>query len=115
VQARFHTYSFSNAVLIAAQHPTAARMAGFATWQRLGRTVQRGERAIWILAPMTRRLAEHHQDDDARDEAGRTVLAFRAVPVFAEDQTTGDPLPEPCMRLSGDDWSNPATRPRLPG
>jgi hypothetical protein len=43
VQARFHTYSFSNTVLIAAQRPTAARVAGFATWRRLGRHVRAGE------------------------------------------------------------------------
>jgi hypothetical protein len=46
VQARFHTYSFSNAVLIAAQRPGASRVAGFATWRRLGRHVKSGERAI---------------------------------------------------------------------
>ena len=47
VQARFHTYSFSNTVLILTQHPTATRVADFATWRRLGRVVRRGEHAIW--------------------------------------------------------------------
>ncbi len=37
VQARFHRYSFSNALLISAQDPDASRVAGFATWKKLGR------------------------------------------------------------------------------
>ncbi len=98
VQARFHRYSFSNSVLIAVQRPTASRVAGFHTWRRMGRAVRRGERAIWILAPVTRRVADEGQDD-----AVRAVVAFRAVSVFAQDQTDGDSLPEVCARLRGDD------------
>ncbi len=59
VQGRFHRYSFSNALLICAQDPGATRVAGFATWKKLGRSVRKGERAIWILAPM------HGQADPA--------------------------------------------------
>jgi hypothetical protein len=102
MQARFHKYSFSNTVLILAQHPTATRVAGFRTWRQLGRQVQRGQQAIWILAPVTRRLNDQCEDID-RVPLARTVVAFRAVPVFAEDQTSGEPLPEVCHRLSGED------------
>jgi hypothetical protein len=51
-QSRFHHYSFGNVVLIAAQCPEATRVAGFRTWKRLERNVRKGEKAIWILAPM---------------------------------------------------------------
>ncbi len=98
-QARFHRYSFSNTVLILCQRSTASRIAGFHTWRRLGRVVRRGESALWILAPVTRRVAS---DDDPAQSA-RLVAALRPVPVFDISQTEGDPLPEICTRLSGDD------------
>jgi len=99
VQARFHRYSFSNALLVALQCPGASRVTGFHTWRRLGRTVRRGESALWILAPVTRRVAS----DDDPEQSTRVVTAFKPVPVFDISQTTGDDLPEICTRLSGDD------------
>ena len=99
VQARFHRYSFSNALLVALQCPAATHVTGFHTWRRLGRTVRRGESALWILAPVTRRLVS----DDDTEQNTRVVTAFRAVPVFDIPQTTGQDLPEICARLSGDD------------
>jgi hypothetical protein len=103
MQARFHKYSFSNTVLILAQRPTATRVTGFRTWRQLGRHVQRGQRAIWILAPVVTRRADDRPDATDLERPTRTVVAFRAVPVFAEDQTSGEPLPEVCRRLSGED------------
>jgi antirestriction protein ArdC len=98
-QAQFHRYSFSNTILILCQRPTASRVAGFHTWRRLGRVVRRGESALWIFAPVTRRVAS----DDDPEQSTRLVAAFRVVPVFDISQTEGDPLPEICTRLSGDD------------
>jgi N-terminal domain of anti-restriction factor ArdC len=86
-QARFHQYSFSNTVLILCQRSTASRVAGFHTWRRLGRVVRRGESALWIFAPMTRRVAS----DDDPEQSNRLVSAFRPVPVFDISQTEGDP------------------------
>jgi antirestriction protein ArdC len=101
VQARFHAYSFGNTVLSAAQRPTASRVAGFVTWRRLGRWVRRGEHAIWILAPITRRVAADADVDEPRQTT--RVVAFRPVPVFDVAQTEGDALPEVCRRLAGED------------
>ncbi len=42
VQARFHSYSFNNTIMILVQRPTASRVAGFHTWRRLGRFVDPG-------------------------------------------------------------------------
>jgi hypothetical protein len=50
------------------------------------------------LAPLTRRVA-----DEDSDKRMRTVVGFRPVAVFAEDQTAGEPLPEVCTRLYGDE------------
>lgn len=88
-QSRFHSYSFGNCLLIARQRPEATHVAGFHTWRSLGRHVLRGERGIWILAPMTRRAGG---DDD--EAAARVLIGFRAVAVFDVAQTAGEPLPE---------------------
>lgn len=98
VQSRFHSYSFSNALLILAQNQGATRVAGFATWKKLGRAVLKGERAIWILAPM---IGKRTRTDDG--EVRRPIVGFRSVPVFDVAQTEGEPLPEVCRTLRGDD------------
>lgn len=96
-QAQFHNYSFGNVLLIAAQCHGATRVAGFRAWQRMNRFVRKGEKAIWILAPMIYRNAEAEPEDD------RVVRGFKYVPVFDLAQTDGEELPEVCTRLSGDD------------
>src|SRR5439155_15710779 len=46
--ARFHRYSARNVLLIALQRPSARRVAGYRTWQSMGRQVRKGERGIAI-------------------------------------------------------------------
>lgn len=92
---RFHRYSFGNCMLIANQHPTATRVAGFGAWKKLGRTVKKSEKGICILAPMMRKA-----DSDKTEEA-QSLFGFRAVHVFDIVQTSGDELPE-FARVSGD-------------
>ncbi len=106
-QGRFRRYSFSNALLLSRQDPDATRVAGFATWKKLGRAVRKGERALWILAPMTGRRT---RSDDGEEH--RPILGFRPVAVFDVAQTDGDPLPEVCRTLQGE---GPGRRFRLPG
>lgn len=96
-QSRFHSYSFGNVLLIAAQCHEATRVAGFRAWQRMNRFVRKGEKAIWILAPMVYKNAEPDDDDD------RVIRGFKYVPVFDISQTDGEDLPVVCNRLSGDD------------
>jgi hypothetical protein len=55
---RFHQYSFGNVLLILAQNPEETRVAGYRTWQSIGRQVRKGERGIQILAPVTYRPRE---------------------------------------------------------
>jgi len=89
VASRFHHYSLNNQLLILVQRPDATRVAGYRAWQGLGRQVKRGERAIAIFAPTTRRIP---QEDS--DEPKRIVVGFRVAGVFDVDQTEGEPLPE---------------------
>lgn len=84
--ARFHRYSLGNIFLIHMQCPRASRIAGYGTWQRLGRQVRRGEKAIRILAPVVWK--------DPDDKAGKAgVVAFKTTCVFDVSQTEGQPLP----------------------
>ena len=79
---RFHTYSFRNQCLIAAQCPTATRVAGYQAWRRLGRWVRRGETGIVILAPITRRRTDVAADDATEDADRARVHGFRSAYVF---------------------------------
>ena len=85
---KFHRYSVSNLFLIMAQCPDASQVAGYRTWQGMGRQVRRGSKAIRILAPVVRKMAE---EDDRQEEV---VVAFRTVNVFDVSQTEGEPLIE---------------------
>jgi antirestriction protein ArdC len=88
--AKFRTYSLQNQLLIQSQHPTASFVAGYRTWQSLGRQVKKGERGIAILAPMLRRVVEEDSN-----EQRRVLSGFKVVFVFNVDQTEGAPLPVP--------------------
>lgn len=98
VQSRFHRYSFGNVLLIAAQRDDATRVAGFNAWRKLDRVVRKGEKAIFILAPMV-----YKNTDGASSEDERLIRGFKFVPVFDVAQTDGQELPSICNRLDGDD------------
>src|ERR1035437_7192625 len=98
VQRRFHRYSFGNCVLIAVQRADATHVAGFRRWQELGRQVRKVEKAIRILAPVTRRVAAEDGDNTVE-----RLVAFRSASIFDITQTDGRDLPTaPVTRLLGD-------------
>jgi len=88
---RFHRYSLNNVLLIALQKPNASYVAGFHTWNGLGRFVKKGEKGIMILAPIVRRTSE---DDEQSKEASHRIAGFRAAYVFDISQTDGKELPQ---------------------
>ncbi|HYK50532.1 MAG TPA: ArdC family protein, partial [Terriglobales bacterium] len=95
--ARFHSYSFGNIMLIARQKPDATKVAGFRAWNSLGRFVKRGEKGIFILAPMIgkkRKEEETTADDDRKSNGEPRLYGFRAVYVFDVLQTEGKDLPQ---------------------
>ena len=99
---RFRAYSLNNLLLIYTQRPDATRVAGYRTWQSLGRQVRRGEQGIAILAPCTYRPAD--DSDEQTDTPARVLRGFKVVHVFDIAQTDGDPLPAPPVHLlDGDD------------
>ncbi len=66
--AKFHRYSPCNVVLIAMAKPGATRVAGYRTWQRLGRQVRQGERGIQVLAPFVHRTKTTERADEEEGE-----------------------------------------------
>src|SRR5829696_6792784 len=50
--AKFHSYSFTNVLLIYAQRPDATLDNAYARWKQLGRQVKKGETGIRIFFPI---------------------------------------------------------------
>lgn len=90
VQAKFHRYSWHNAMLILSQRLDATQVAGFGTWKKLGRYVRKGETGIMIFAP-----CPYHREVDGDGGDSETIdgVFFRAVHVFDVSQTDGAELP----------------------
>jgi hypothetical protein len=102
-QSRFHRYSFNNTVLILMQLPDATKVAGFNTWKQLQRCVNKGEKAISILAPLRyKQEVEDPKTGDTTQQFG--IRGFKKVSVFDISQTSGQDLLEPPVSpLHGDD------------
>lgn len=108
---KFHNYSLNNTLLIAMQLPPGAEgpIAGMTTWNKLGRKVNKGSKAIKILAPapFKRKMevdrvdpvtgnAMKNPDGTAMKETKKIMQpAFKVVNTFAYSQTWGRELPDP--------------------
>jgi len=80
---KFTNYSAGNCILIMLQKPEASLVAAFGKWKQLGRTVNKGEKGIAILALMTFRNKQSDvEDEEEQDEAETRTLGFRKVYVF---------------------------------
>ena len=95
----FHRYSFHNTLSIWLHCPHASQVAGYKTWQKLGRFVKKGERGIPILAPCI--VKRTVLDEDGNEEEVEHIF-FKVVYVFDVSQTEGAPLPEAPITASGD-------------
>ena len=88
---RFHRYSLSNQLLIAAAMPAATRVAGFRAWLKLGYCVRKGETAvirIWIPMPPTKAQIAAWESAGAKAE-DRPRVRFRLGPVWDRSQVQG--------------------------
>ena len=98
---KLHRYSFNNLILIFVQRPDASQVAGYRTWQSLGRQVRRGEQAIRVLTPLIRKAqvvdadGKPQRDPDGKPRLKQQVVGFRPAPVFDIAQTDGPPVPAP--------------------
>jgi hypothetical protein len=120
LQSRLHGYSANNVMLVCAQHlalfeqakvatPLPSYIASYNKWQELGRQVEKGQTGLAVIAPMrgTKREAVDGEGNIRPLSKGEATVAgerevkssfmrgFTVEKVFADTQTTGDPLPEP--------------------
>ena len=90
--------SFRNQLLIQMQAPGATSVATYGAWQKAGRQVRRGEKALVILAPV---IVKKNKDSGDADEPDTKLVGFRPMATFEGHQTdpmpgnAGRPLPEP--------------------
>lgn len=108
---KFTNYSAGNCILIMLQKPDASLVAAFGKWKELGRTINKGEKGIAILAPMsfkTKELKEQPVKDSSGNqvynadgsekkekvEVEQTSIGFKKVYVFDVSQTSGEPMPD---------------------
>ena len=112
VMSRFHNYSFNNSLLLAMQKPDATHVAGLQKWNKdFHRFVNKGEKGIAILAPMSFKSKEL-KEQPVKDSSGNQIynadgsakkktvenevatIGFKKVYVFDVSQTSGEPMPE---------------------
>ena len=102
----FHRYSINNLLLILSQRPDATRVAGYRTWQSVGRQVTKGQRGIRIFGG--RDVVTRQEDERTGEETEHRTRRFFPVSVFDISQTEPiDPDAEDpstiAHRLTGDD------------
>jgi len=98
-------YSICNQLLIASQMDGATRVAGYRAWQREGRQVKKGAKAIWVFAPIKKTWNEIDEEGNLRTHV--QVDGFTVVPVFDVSQTVGPELPSYSISPTGNtmhDW-----------
>ncbi len=98
---QFRTYSPNNAALIFAQDDKASLVKGYRQWEKLGRQVRKGEKAIKILAPLLKKV-----EDEETGEEKKVCYGYRYVNVFDIRQTEGDNIPLPSDDMHTDDCAD---------
>ncbi|MEB6550193.1 ArdC-like ssDNA-binding domain-containing protein [Heyndrickxia sporothermodurans] len=104
VMSKVNNYSINNSILIAMQKPDATMVQGFNAWKDMGRYVQKGEKALKVLAPLIKKVEMEHIDPKTQkpkiDEKGnivtseqKVITGFKMVPVYDVSQTDGKEIP----------------------
>lgn len=81
-------YSWNNRLLVLLFGYTDAM--GFKQWLAKGRIVKKGEKAMYILAPLS--CTGKRKNSQGVEEKYTFIRGFRGVPVFGYEQTEGDPI-----------------------
>ena len=78
----FHNYSIGNQILALVQCQLRGLEPGpintFPGWQALGRTVKRGERALILCMPITRKVRDEEAQESEGENGERTFTSFHA-------------------------------------
>ena len=79
-------WSLGNRLIMTMEGTSDAR--GYRQWQKVGRHVKKGTKAIYILAPRVNKAVE--KDKETGEETTRTYVAgFQGIPVFRYEDTDG--------------------------
>lgn len=74
---------------------------GYRQWQKVGRHVKKGMKAIWVLAPNIAKVKKAFKEEIEvdglietveREEEVQKLFGFKVVPVFRYEDTDGEPL-----------------------
>ena len=88
----FHNYSLGNQIAAMVQCQRRGLTVGplntYPRWRALGRQVRRGEKALWLCMPLTRKV----KDNDGDDDENITTFVWKNA-WFTLSQTEGEPLP----------------------
>src|ERR1039458_4035462 len=98
-QSLFHHYSWGNSLLIAVEQADRGlqpeSVAGFRSWhEHFERSVRKGGKAIWVLAPVTITLREK-DEETGEEKVSHPIVKCKGVPVYTLSDTEGKELPEP--------------------
>lgn len=93
MKALMPSYSFRNIMVAKTQYANASFIASFKRWNELGRQVKKGSKALKIFKPNFKKV----QDENGEEET--KLVGFLTVPVFAYEQTEGEPLPIDKVRI----------------
>ena len=96
----FHNYSIGNQILALVQCQLRGLEPGpintFPGWQALGRTVKRGERALILCMPITRKVRDEEATESKGENGERRFTSFmHKARWFAISQTVGDEFTAP--------------------
>src|SRR5262245_38829112 len=96
----FHHYSVGNQILALVQCQLRGLEPGpintFPGWQALGRTVKRGERALILCMPITRKVRNEEPQETESENGERTYTSFmHKARWFVISQTFGDEFTPP--------------------
>ncbi|MEK5081038.1 ArdC-like ssDNA-binding domain-containing protein [Solibacillus sp. FSL W7-1436] len=104
VMASQKNYSLNNTLMIAFQKPNATMVMGYKEWLKQGRFVEKGEKAIKILAPIVTKQMINKinpltndpiigEDGQPVKEKKSVIKGFKTASVFDVSQTTGKEIP----------------------
>src|ERR1700704_1029456 len=96
----FHNYSIGNQILALVQCQLRGLEPGpintFPGWQALGRTVKRGERALILCMPISRKVRDEEAPESSGENGERRFTSFmHKARWFAISQTIGDEFTPP--------------------
>jgi len=90
-------YSAQNLILIFQQKPNATYVQGFSEWKRKGRKVKKGEKGIFIFAPIIVKQ-EVEKEDPSTGNTTKEIInklrGFKVAYVWDISQTEGKEIPD---------------------